>query len=528
MTTQSREGLPDRYPTLPLAAGMLLFVPLAIVGNFVGLTLRYPELGAAVLFPPYAALTAALVVSPRRDWVWYILVGGVAHFVASWPHWPVTWVLLADVGNVARALTAVALLRWLFGAKVPRLASVRALGEFAVAAVFIAPAVGATIGAADIMLHHGAATYWRPWTAWFISNALTGLAMLPATIAAFDLLAGLRPVRLTPARLYEGIALTAALALTIAIAFTGVVDPRPVVLAFYAPLPVLIWAALRFGSTGASLALTAVAVAAILGVDHGHGPLAASSPDENLLALQMFVLLTSAPVLCLAAVATARGDMVRQVHALAERIIRAQEEERTRIARELHDDFGQRIASLSIGLSSVKRDVAATASPAADTLASLQQQTMALAKDLRHLSHELHPGVFEHVGFVEALRARCDEVTVESGVRVGLDASEDWPGLGQDTALCLYRIAQEALRNVVTHARATSARISLARRNGAIVMCVADDGQGFEMQGPGAEGGLGLASMRERVQMLGGYLELRTAPGAGTVAEVTLPYGDYR
>jgi two-component system sensor histidine kinase UhpB len=506
---------------------VLLFVPLAIVGNFVGLTLRYPEIGSAVLFPPYAALTAALVVSPRRDWLWFILVGAAVHFFASWPHFPVTWVLLADVGNVARALTAALLLRWLFVAKVPRLDSIRALGNFAVAAVFIAPAVGATIGAADIVIHRASDTYWRPWTAWFISNALTGLAMLPATIAAFDLLATVRPVRLAPARFYEAIALTAALALTIVIAFTGVADPRPV-LAFYAPLPVLIWAALRFGSTGASLALTAVAIAAIRGVDRGYGPFVAASPDEHLLALQMFVLLTSAPVLCLAAVATARGDMVRQVHALADRIIRAQEEERTRIARELHDDFGQRIASLAIGLSSVKRELAGTGSPAGDTVTSLQQQTMALAKDLRQLSHELHPGVFEHVGFVEALRARCDEVTVESGVRVGLDATEDWSELGQDTALCLYRIAQEALRNVVTHARATSARISLARRNGAIVMRVVDDGQGFEMKEPGAERGLGLASMRERVQMLGGYLELRTAPGAGTVAEVTLPYGDYR
>lgn len=528
MTSQRRHGPSDGRRTLPLATGLLLFVPLALVGNFVGLALRYPELGAAVLFPPYAALTAALVVAPRRDWIWYILVGAATHLIASWPHWPLTWVLLADVGNVARALTAATLLRWLCGPDVPRLDSIRALGGFAVSAVFIAPAVGATIGAADIVLHGGSETYWRPWAAWFISNALTGLAMLPATIAAFAVAADLHPVRPSRARVYEGLALTVVLGITIAIAFAGVFDAQRLVFVFYAPLPVLMWAALRLGSTGASLALTAVAVGAILGVDRGRGPFVTTSPDENLLALQIFVLLTSAPVLCLAAVATARGEMVRQVRALADRLIRAQEEERTRIARELHDDFGQRIASLSIGLSSVKRDVADTPGPARETLASLQQQTMALAKDLRHLSHELHPGVFEHVGFVEALRARCDEVTVESGVRVGLDAAEDWSGLGQETALCLYRIAQEALRNVVTHARATTARVSLARHHGSIVMRVVDDGQGFEMNASGAERGLGLASMRERVQMLGGDLELRTAPGAGTVAEVTLPSGDYR
>src|SRR4029079_520819 len=94
-----------------LAARLILFGGMALVGNVVGSALRYPDLGTALLFPPYAVLAAALIVSRRRDWIWFILAGSVAHFVTHWPHWSLSWVLLADVANIARALTAVVLLR---------------------------------------------------------------------------------------------------------------------------------------------------------------------------------------------------------------------------------------------------------------------------------------------------------------------------------------------------------------------------------------------------------------------------------
>src|SRR3982751_453615 len=111
MTTE-REPTPSgaRVAIPPLARGLLLFVPIALAGNLIGAVLRYPDLGSAVLFPPYAALTAALVVSRRRHWIWYVLAGSLAHLVTHWPHWPLSWVLLADVANIARALTAATLL----------------------------------------------------------------------------------------------------------------------------------------------------------------------------------------------------------------------------------------------------------------------------------------------------------------------------------------------------------------------------------------------------------------------------------
>src|SRR5437879_9914369 len=86
--------------TLPLAPGLIAFAPICLLGNEVGALLRYPEAGSAILFPPYAVLTAALVLSARRHWVWYILVAAVVHFAAHWPQWSLSWVLLADAGNV--------------------------------------------------------------------------------------------------------------------------------------------------------------------------------------------------------------------------------------------------------------------------------------------------------------------------------------------------------------------------------------------------------------------------------------------
>ena len=157
-----------------------------------------------------------------------------------------------------------------------------------------------------------------------------------------------------------------------------------------------------------------------------------------------------------------------QVRQLAGRLIYAQEEERTRIARELHDDVGQRVASLSIGLSSLKGRVPKPDHTARSELAGLQQQVVGLAKDLRDLSHELHPGAIEHVGFLEALRGRCEEINRQPGLTVDVEVADGWPEVADDIELCLYRVAQEALRNITKHAQAKTARISLACRNGQV------------------------------------------------------------
>ena len=314
--SQRRHGPEADAGAFPLAAGLLLYVPVSLLGNVVGLVLLYPDIGSAVLFPPYAALTTALVVSSRRHWVWYIIVGAATHFATSWPQWSLSWVLLADVANVTRAVIAAVLLRRLFAGP-PRLDDLRVLTGVVVIAALIAPAVGATIGAANVVLHGDSATYGRVWSAWFLSNSLTGLTILPAFLLGVANRARWRWPPLDRRRATEALALVGALAATTAWALLmPTAGLGPFTLHFYAPLPVLIWAALRFGSGGASVGLTVVTFAAIISADRGTGPFREYEPDENVLALQLFVLLTALPVLCIAAISTSRHRTVQLYHAL--------------------------------------------------------------------------------------------------------------------------------------------------------------------------------------------------------------------
>src|SRR5262245_40355203 len=107
---------PDAEPgPRRLAVRLLLFALITLVGHFLGAAFRYPDVGAALLFPPYAVVTAALVVSRRRDWAWYALIAVAAHVATHWPQWPISWILVADLANIARAVVAALLLQRVLG-----------------------------------------------------------------------------------------------------------------------------------------------------------------------------------------------------------------------------------------------------------------------------------------------------------------------------------------------------------------------------------------------------------------------------
>ncbi len=299
--------------TLPLGRGLLLFVPLIFAGNLFGVFLRYPQNGAAILFPPYAVLTAVLLASRRRDWLVYILVANVAHLVTSIEQWPYSWVMLADAANIARALTATLLLQRFFGPH-PRLVSVASLFYFVVAAAVVAPAVGATIGATNVLVHDVPQGYAETWEAWFISNALTALMMLPVLMEVTRSPSTWRIMRLGKRRSIEVALFSVALAVSGVLVFLSLMNRRyDSDMALYAALPALLWAGLRFGAPGAGLALTALSSVAIMGVDSRT---VAEPSASSVLRLQLFVFLTTMPVLCVAVVATALQDAVRLYRAL--------------------------------------------------------------------------------------------------------------------------------------------------------------------------------------------------------------------
>ena len=209
----------------------------------------------------------------------------------------------------------------------------------------------------------------------------------------------------------------------------------------------------------------------------------------------------------------------------AKRLIAGQEDARRRIARQLHDDHCQRLAAVSFELQAVRGQLA-EGDPRRSGLDTVSASLAELGEDLRRLSHDLHPAILERRGLAEALRDNCGEIERRHGLPVRLSLRGDGgplPPLPPETALGLYRIAQEALANTVRHAGARSAHVTLRIAAGQAHLSVADDGAGFDPGEARRTGGLGLASIEERAALLGGRCRIASAPGAGTEIDVTVP-----
>ena len=205
---------------------------------------------------------------------------------------------------------------------------------------------------------------------------------------------------------------------------------------------------------------------------------------------------------------------------LGGRLLMAHENERRRVARELHDDVTQRLAALAID---ANRMVGVDRVSADDATRSIRDGLFKLSEDVHALSYRLHPSVIEDLGLVEALRAECDRVNRSGAVTVQFNASEIPRKLPQDTALCLFRVAQEALRNVVRHAGASSVDVSVLPKEGGLQLAVSDDGNGFDPGSHAERPSLGLASIRERVTLLNGEVDIDSARGHGTTVLAWVP-----
>jgi signal transduction histidine kinase len=217
------------------------------------------------------------------------------------------------------------------------------------------------------------------------------------------------------------------------------------------------------------------------------------------------------------------AESVTEIQTLAGRLITAQEEERRRIARELHDGVNQKLSALSIALTTLGRSVPSGAADLTGALARLQERAAGLVDEVRQLSHELHPGVLQHVGLVAALQGYCEEFEGEHGLAMTFRADEDLGVVPIDHALCLYRATQEALGNVAKHAKARHVRVNLARDHDDVRLTVADDGCGFDLTEARSRGGLGLISLDERVRLVGGQVTIRSGPQEGTEMGIQVP-----
>lgn len=209
-----------------------------------------------------------------------------------------------------------------------------------------------------------------------------------------------------------------------------------------------------------------------------------------------------------------------------ERVLAAQEEERHRIARELHDEAGQALTSMMVGLRLLEKEVERPETLLA-RLADLKRMTDGVLEDLHRLAMDLRPASLDHVGLVAALRQYVELYSRQHGLAVQFESvGLDGERLPTEVEIALYRIVQEALTNVVRHARATRTDVLLERRGDRLVAIVEDDGAGFDPEAAVQNSRLGLFGMRERAEMLAGTLAIESAPGSGTTVFVEIPYAD--
>jgi signal transduction histidine kinase len=201
----------------------------------------------------------------------------------------------------------------------------------------------------------------------------------------------------------------------------------------------------------------------------------------------------------------------------------AQEEERQRIARELHDGVGPALASLNIRLRTVRKLLERDHHPAAEEIEELADLTQASIQDIRRLIHDLRPAALDELGLAPALWEYVGRYQEEHGVEVALALPEGGERLPTPVETALFRIAQEALNNVAKHAQARRVEVTMTRDRGGVTLHIADDGRGFDPAAPRSGTHLGLWSMRERVEQLGGRFEVESAPGAGTTVRVIIP-----
>jgi PAS domain S-box-containing protein len=208
---------------------------------------------------------------------------------------------------------------------------------------------------------------------------------------------------------------------------------------------------------------------------------------------------------------------------LSGRLIYAQEAERTRLARDLHDDLSQSLALLSIELEMFGQREPPERGPISARMREFSAQVKRLSSDVHRLSHELHPAKLEQLGLVAALRGFCEEFAVAREMAIEFADRSVPRAVPRDTALCLYRVAQEALQNVVKHSGAPAARVELDMEGNELRLVIADDGVGFNPKMMLANSSLGLISMGERVRFVHGLLSVESQAGRGTRVEVRVP-----
>ena len=212
-----------------------------------------------------------------------------------------------------------------------------------------------------------------------------------------------------------------------------------------------------------------------------------------------------------------------QLRALASYLLSARENERAVIARELHDEFGQGLTSLQLGLSWISRKLTPGQRPLQEKIRSLSATTTNLMRSVKNIASELRPGVLDELGLIKTLKSEAREFEGHTGIQCRFETNTAKAKFDRSAAVAIFRIVQAALTNVARHAHASRARIALMKRKNGLILTVTDNGKGIGRKLIYGHDSLGITGMRERALALGGTFTLGGSRSKGTMLTVQIP-----
>jgi PAS domain S-box-containing protein len=210
------------------------------------------------------------------------------------------------------------------------------------------------------------------------------------------------------------------------------------------------------------------------------------------------------------------------------KLIEAQEQERARIARELHDDINQRLAMLGIELQQLREHYPDLPVEISSRMEELRKQTAGISNDVQALSHELHSSKLEYLGAIGGMKSWCKEFGERQGIQIEFKSTEVQTSVAPEVGLCLFRVLQEALHNAAKHSGVRRIEVQLQEDSGEIHLVISDLGRGFDLETAMQGRGLGLTSMQERIRLVNGTIEIQSKPMGGTTVHVRVPFKSER